>query len=309
METKVGDVMMKVDSCPPRDGAIYKALGKVMAGLSVIEKGQKNEKMGYWFRGIDDLLNTAHGLMVKASVVVLPHVLSEPVVELGPVAKSGVQYYRSIIKACFEFLSTEDGSSVVSGPFIGEGIDHGDKATNCAMTAAYKWCFFQTFCVPVKGGLRDSELGTEIDADAALAEQGRKTSDELAGAFAQGLQTGVPASVGQNAPGPSNQPPQAAGAATGQSGASGAKSGAKDSIHRDELKFYLDELAIGDPTVKGTLLKGWSIFTISSGADKGKQKWADDVDRLSTKWLNQILAKARPAYDAWKKERDAAENE
>ena len=150
---------------------IYAALGKVMTGLQAIEKTERNKHGGYNYRGIDSLLNQAHGLLADAGIIVLPHCLTdEPKFTLGPITSTNRQQYVMVLKMAFEFVSTEDGSSVTSGPFVGEGMATDDKCSNKAQTAAFKWCFFQTFVVPVGGGMLDSEAPNDIDKDNATTK-------------------------------------------------------------------------------------------------------------------------------------------
>ena len=47
-------------------------------------------------------------------------------------------------------MSAEDGSKTTAR-MIGEAMDSGDKATNKAMSAAYKYAAFQTFAIPTEG--------------------------------------------------------------------------------------------------------------------------------------------------------------
>jgi hypothetical protein len=73
--------------------------------------------------------------------------------------QGGVLFYV-IVKGEFTFTH-EDGSSVVVGPFFGEAMDSGDKATNKAMAVAFKYAMFQTFCVPLEGVTGgDADLAT-----------------------------------------------------------------------------------------------------------------------------------------------------
>ncbi len=43
----------------------------------------------------------------------------------------------------------EDGSHI-EAVVVGEGMDSGDKATNKAMSAAFKYACFQVFCIPTE---------------------------------------------------------------------------------------------------------------------------------------------------------------
>ena len=50
----------------------------------------------------------------------------------------------------FDFVSAHDGSKHTVKMY-GEAMDSGDKATNKAMSAAYKYAMFQAFCIPTEG--------------------------------------------------------------------------------------------------------------------------------------------------------------
>jgi hypothetical protein len=54
------------------------------------------------------------------------------------------------LEVAFDIVSAADGSSHTVEVW-GEAIDAGDKATNKALTAAYKYAAFQVFCIPVAG--------------------------------------------------------------------------------------------------------------------------------------------------------------
>ena len=64
------------------------------------------------------------------------------------------------VEAEFDFVSADDGSVHTARTF-GEAMDSGDKATNKAMSAAYKYACFQTFAIPTEG---------DNDADATVHE-------------------------------------------------------------------------------------------------------------------------------------------
>jgi hypothetical protein len=73
------------------------------------------------------------------------------------------------VEAEFDFVSAEDGSKHTVRTF-GEAMDRGDKATNKAMSAAYKYAAFQAFAIPTEG---------DNDADASTHEvKSRDTSND-----------------------------------------------------------------------------------------------------------------------------------
>lgn len=130
--------------------AIYKAMSKVMAdiGKSGIGKDRVNEHQRYKFRGIDEVLNAINPLLVEAGIVLLPSYSGELVAKRGQTDK-GKEVYAAEVTLSLSFVSTEDGSSCVVVT-RGEASDSSDKATNKAMSAAFKYAMLQTFCIPTE---------------------------------------------------------------------------------------------------------------------------------------------------------------
>lgn len=129
---------------------VYKAISAVMADLAVegIGKDRKNEQQNYKFRGIDDVYNALSSTLSKHGLLMLPRVLSRDVVERVS-AKGSVLFYVTV-EAEFDLVASEDGSTHTIKTY-GEAMDSGDKATNKAMSAAYKYAAMQAFCIPTEG--------------------------------------------------------------------------------------------------------------------------------------------------------------
>jgi hypothetical protein len=128
---------------------VYKAIAEVMRDLGNegISKSRKNQLQGYSFRGIDEVLNALNPLLAKHGLIICPRVLTRETVE-RVTAKGGNIFY-TWVHAEFDFIAAEDGSKHTVSTF-GEGMDSSDKSTNKAMSAAYKYAAFQTFCIPTE---------------------------------------------------------------------------------------------------------------------------------------------------------------
>lgn len=139
--------------------SVYKAISAVARELSEqgIKKDSKNQQQGFMFRGIDAVYNALAPALVKHGLLILPRI-TERVVTERVTQKGGVLFYVTV-KAEFDFVATEDGS-VHTVTTYGEAMDSGDKATNKAMSIAYKYAAFQAFCIPTEE--------TAIDADAEV---------------------------------------------------------------------------------------------------------------------------------------------
>jgi hypothetical protein len=139
---------------------VYGAIASVMADLAKrgISKEQTNTFDKYKFRGIDDVYNALAPILSSHGLLILPRVTERSSEERE--SKSGGAMFYITVAVEFDFISAEDGSSHTIRAY-GEAMDRGDKGTNKAMTAAYKYACFEAFCIPVVG---------QEDADAEAPE-------------------------------------------------------------------------------------------------------------------------------------------
>lgn len=128
---------------------VYKAINAVQKDLVTIGIGKdsKNKFDNYMFRGIDALYNALSPLLAKHGLCILPRILTRESTERKS-AKGGSLFYV-VVDAEFDFVSAKDGSKHTIRMF-GEAMDRGDKATNKAITAAYKYAAFQVFAIPTE---------------------------------------------------------------------------------------------------------------------------------------------------------------
>ncbi|MGM7903192.1 ERF family protein [Yersinia enterocolitica] len=154
---------------------VYKAISAVAGELS--EQGIKKERkqgsqVTYAFRGIDAVYNALAPALVKHGLLILPRCTERTSCER--VSKSGGALFYITVRAEFDFVSVEDGSihTVVT---FGEAMDSGDKATNKAMSIAYKYAAFQAFCIPTEE--------TAADPDAEIHQPAPRTPDQILADF------------------------------------------------------------------------------------------------------------------------------
>ena len=140
--------------------AVYRAISSVARAIAKegIAKNKKNTQQGFMFRGIDDVYNALAPILSEFGLVVLPRVLKR--IETERETKSGGALFNVVVEVEFDFVAAEDGSRHVVKTF-GEAMDSADKATNKAMSAAYKYAAMQAFCIPISG---------DNDADATSYE-------------------------------------------------------------------------------------------------------------------------------------------
>ena len=138
MGKEVSEVMEKKN--------IYQSIAAVMGEIGAVGKTSKNQQQGFMYRGIDAVMNALQPALIKYGVFVVPEILEQTREER--VNAKGTTLIYSICKIKYTFYA-EDGSSVCA-TVIGEGMDTGDKATNKAMSIAFKYACFQVFCIPTE---------------------------------------------------------------------------------------------------------------------------------------------------------------
>ena len=137
---------------------IYKAISDIMAEIGHIGKDRRNQQQNFMFRGIDDVMNTMKPLLSKHGVFVVPKVIDMKREDRQ--TKSGGTLIYSILTIEHHFFA-KDGSEVVSTT-IGEAMDNGDKASNKAMAIAFKYAFFQVFCIPTEEMVNDDPEASNV---------------------------------------------------------------------------------------------------------------------------------------------------
>ena len=145
---------------------IFEAINNVMKQIGAVGKDSRNEQQKFMYRGIDAVMNALNPALIANKVFVVPTVLETTREERETVNKEGVvkNLIYSVCKIKFTFYA-EDGS-FVEAVTVGEGMDYGDKATNKAMSIAFKYACFQVFCIPTE------EM---VDPDAECFEVKKKT--------------------------------------------------------------------------------------------------------------------------------------
>lgn len=170
---------------------VYAAISAVAKDMATtgISKDRKNAQQGFNFRGIDQVYNALAPALVNHGLLILPRITERTVTE-RTTKQGGVLFYV-VVKADFDFVSTEDGS-IHTVTTYGEAMDSGDKATNKAMSIAYKYAAFQAFCIPTEETAVDADAEvhhvTPQAAEDALKEFGDKAMlaqslEELQGAY------------------------------------------------------------------------------------------------------------------------------
>lgn len=156
---------------------VYGAISEVTAKLAKtgIGKDQVNTFDKYKFRGIDDVYNSVARHLADAKLCMIPRVVARTVTERES-QKGGALFYV-VVEVDYDIVSAVDGSRHTAH-VIGEAMDRGDKATNKAMSAAFKYLCLQLFCIPTEG---------DNDADSSTHEVAASRDTKLVNKWATAL--------------------------------------------------------------------------------------------------------------------------
>jgi DNA-binding phage protein len=171
---------------------IHELMPLVMADVGAIPKACKNTQQHYSFRSIDQVLNAIHPVLVKHKVslsIATNDYRTEVVKELKPNNQGDRTIYRTSLRLSVHFWAP-DGSRLTSTS-AGEGLDYGgDKATNKAMSAAFKYALFFGLAIPLDASQIDdsdrADLPKDVAAGAQQAQQEQGQQQTAAGAAGGG---------------------------------------------------------------------------------------------------------------------------
>lgn len=120
--------------------SIYRAIAQVMRDTTPVGKDQVNEHQRYRFRGIDDLMSAVAGPMRAHGVFIVPEVIDRTTEQRGKMLNVTLTMRYRIFGPSGDYIE-----AVVPG----EASDTADKATNKAMSAAFKYLLLQVLMIPV----------------------------------------------------------------------------------------------------------------------------------------------------------------
>lgn len=158
---------------------VYQTISAVMGELASagIAKNKKNAQQGYAFRGIDDIYNALARLLATHGLTILPRVTHREVVERE--SRQGQALFYVTLTVEYDLVAGDGSKHTCT--VVGEAMDSADKATNKAMSAAYKYLCLQVFCIPTEGD-NDADATTHEVAAAKPSQTGPKPKPAQAGA-------------------------------------------------------------------------------------------------------------------------------
>lgn len=137
---------------------IYQQIPKALAEIGVIGKNKKNQQQGFNYRGVDDVYNRVNPVLAKFGLFMVAEVLEQTREERE--TKNGTRLIYVVLRMRYRIYASD--GSYVETEVIGEGMDSGDKASNKAMSVAYKYALFQLLCIPTEVVDPDAEVHPDV---------------------------------------------------------------------------------------------------------------------------------------------------
>lgn len=151
---------------------IPQRLIEVMKQITSLGKDGQNQHQHYAYLSEERIVTELHGAFVKAGLTIRPMAM-EVLSDTNHTVQSGAVWNRIRLAVTYEIADPDGDKALVQT--IGEGLDNGDKATNKAMTAAFKYALRQT-CMISTGDDPDKESPTVP----AKAPQAPRPNNEVA---------------------------------------------------------------------------------------------------------------------------------
>ena len=136
-------------------GHIFQHLNDIMADIGSIKKEKSGSGISYKFRGVDQVYAALQPLLVRHKVMVLPTRTRDVRYDEAETKNGGALNYCRLTQEYTFFSCTDD--SWVACEMPGEAMDTSDKATNKALSAAFKYLSFQGFCIPTDDPDQDAD--------------------------------------------------------------------------------------------------------------------------------------------------------
>lgn len=168
--------------------SIYELIPQVMADIGAVAKSGASG-VPYQFRSIEQVMNALHPAMVKHGVFILP----AKVISVRDDRVGQKQGHMVMLTMGYRIYGPRGDYVEVEG--VGESVDYSDKASNQAMSMAYKYAILETFCITTKDQQDGDKHSPQIDyapppqavpRQQNYANQKRGTSQQTARRVQQG---------------------------------------------------------------------------------------------------------------------------
>jgi len=142
---------------------VQQALAAASAAIGAVGKNQRMEAgpARYNYRGLDDLMDAAHGPLADNGITFAPHKI-KIIDKMERTTRSGsIQYH---LRALITYRIYGPEADWIETTVLAEGTDTGDKAGNKLMSGALKYALGQVLAIPYTMDDQDQTLSEHVPA-------------------------------------------------------------------------------------------------------------------------------------------------
>lgn len=161
------DVEVSID---PEQVPVHVAFNRVKSEIGAVGKNRRNEAQGYSFRSIEDFIDAASPVLARHGVIMLPRITEHRLYHFERVNSNNRASTSTVATVSVEWIVLGPmGDQLPTFCTVGEGADTADKATNKAMSAAFKYALSESMCIPLHLDDGDSSNGMNDDSSPGQA--------------------------------------------------------------------------------------------------------------------------------------------
>jgi hypothetical protein len=290
---------------------IYRKLIEVRKAVPSITKNSRGSR--FRFVSSSQILGALRQAMDAHGLLLIPRLVSERVLEHQ--TKRGDRLYFTILNIEFTWVNADNPDERIACPWVGQGLDEGERGVGKALTYAEKYFLLKFFNIPTDGDDPDAD-------DKRPPAKKREASGTAAEKKAEAVNHAAAAAAGSAPPGGSAGPTQAetggdgasqtspeksadAGATAGQE-KTAAKASAAGNRNRGSGTMLVAgspmhkkiEAMIREAGIDRALFKEWLLAVRWLGRKHGKPSFATML-RKNAKSLIENWTSAREAFGLW----------
>lgn len=139
------------EASEPDQVPVHVAVNRVARDIGAISKGRTmNQGQSYKFRGIEDVMNALHPILVEHGVIIVPQAREAKFVHHTRTKANGDTSVSTSVQQLVDYLIVGPMGDTIDAGSFGEGYDVSDKATNKSTSSALKYLLTTVFSIPTE---------------------------------------------------------------------------------------------------------------------------------------------------------------
>lgn len=133
----------------PEQVPVHVAFNRVKRDVGAVGKNRRNEAQNYSFRSIEDFIDAVSPVLAWHGVIMLPNIVEHRLYHFERTTNNDRRSTSTVATVTTEWHVIGPMGDSFTFRTVGEGADTADKATNKAMSAAFKYAMAQGMAIPL----------------------------------------------------------------------------------------------------------------------------------------------------------------